>query len=411
VTEDAGVRGDGSAWSTSCAWFDYDRDGDLDLFVCNYLEWTKEADLAVHCTLDGTTRAYCRPDVFKGTFPYLYRNDGDGRFTDVSAEAGVQITNRHTGAKLAKSLGVVPLDADLDGWLDLVVANDTVQNFLFLNQRDGTFREVGATNGIAFDNDGKARGAMGIDAANFRNDDTQGVVIGNFSNEPTALYVSSGALPFFKDGANATGIGPPSRVMLKFGIFFFDYDLDGRLDIFTANGHLEDDIAKVQKSQRYEQPPHLFYNFGASGSTEFALVPSEICGDDFFKPLVGRGASYADIDGDGDLDILITATKGPPRLLRNDQNLGHHWLRVTLVGRTCNASAIGSLVEAHAGDVVQRRMVNPSRSYMSQVELPITFGLGGASRVDQLIVHWPDGTTQVLEDVAADQALLIEQGT
>ncbi|MEX0611658.1 MAG: CRTAC1 family protein [Pirellulales bacterium] len=411
VTDAAGAAGGEGDWSTSCCFFDYDNDGDLDLFVCNYLQWTREIDVGLSCTLTGHGRAYCRPDAFAGTFPFLYRNDGQGRFTDVSASAGVQITNSLTGVPLAKSLGVVPIDLDNDGWIDLVVANDTVQNLVFRNLGNGTFEELGAPIAVAYDSNGNARGAMGIDAACFRNDDTIGLVIGNFANEMTALYVSRLGAMQFSDDAIATGLGPPSRLMLKFGLFFFDYDLDTRLDIFTANGHLEEDIHKVQASQHYEQPPHLFRNFGPEADSEFVLVPPEYSGDDFSRPMVGRGATYADIDGDGDLDVLVTAIGSPPRLLRNEQKLGHHWLRVKLIGTSTNRDAIGAWVEAHLGSKVMSRQVMPTRSYLSQVELPVTFGLGDASRIDRLRVRWPDGSVQEVPDVPGNQMLVVKQAT
>ena len=411
VTAAAGVAGEEDAWSTACGFFDYDHDGDLDLLVCNYVVWSREIDVALDCRLTGKLRAYCRPDAFAGTFPYLYRNDGQGKFTDVSAKAGVQVRNPITKVPLAKSLGLIPIDFDTDGWIDFVVANDTVQNLAFRNRGDGTFEELGAERGIAFDANGNARGAMGIDAAFFRNDDALGVAIGNFANEPTALYVTHGRELQFTDDANVTGIGPPSQTRLKFGLFFFDFDLDGRLDVFTANGHLEDEINKLQESQHYEQPPHLFYNCGPDADSEFVLMPPGRLGEDFERPLVGRGALYADFDGDGDLDVLITAIRNRPRLLRNDQRLGHHWLRVKLIGRRCNRDAIGAWIELHTGGMVQRRQVMPTRSYLSQVELPVTFGLGKSERVERLIVHWPDGSRQEANVPGVDRLIVIDQAT
>ena len=412
VTELAGVAGSEREWSTSCGWFDYDNDGDLDLFVCNYVRWSPEIDRELQCTLDGKLRAYCRPDAFEGTFPYLYRNDGRSKFTNVSEKAGIQVKNPNTGVPAGKSLGVAPVDVDGDGWIDIVVANDTVQNFLFHNNRNGTFEEIGAQKGIAFDNAGNARGAMGIDAGFPRNDKTLAVVIGNFANEQTALYLAeqnSVELLQFSDDAVATGLGPPSRIWLKFGLFFFDADLDGRLDLLVANGHLENDIHKVQASQKYAQPPQLYWNSGADAAAEFVPVPQQQTGSDFVQPLVGRGAAFADIDGDGDLDVLLTATGGPPRLLRNEQQLGHHWLRVKLVGHKSNRDAIGSWVEVHQGDTVQRRQVMPTRSYLSQVELPVTFGLGDNAKVDKLVIRWPDGSQQELDKVEVDRLITVEQ--
>jgi len=409
ISESAGVTGEDTAWGSSCTWLDYNNDGRLDLFVCNYLQWSKETDVSQNFQLTGVGRAYGPPTAFEGTFPYLYRNDGEGMFTDVSASAGVQQKNPATGVPMAKSMGVATIDVDRDGWMDLIVSNDTVQNFLFHNQQDGTFEEVGGICGIGFDSAGNARGAMGIDVSYFRNDSTLGVAIGNFANEMTSLYCAHENPMQFVDAAISTGLGPATRLELTFGLFFFDYDLDGRLDLLAANGHLEDDINKVQVSQHYEQPPQLFWNCGPNTRTEFLKVDAEKCGPDFARRMVGRGAAYADIDADGDLDVLLLAVGGRPRLLRNDQQQGHHWLRAKLVGTQCNADAIGAWLEVTCGDQTFRRQVAPSRSYLSQCELPVTFGLGTHDTIDRLVVHWPDGSSQELENVAVDQAIVITQ--
>ncbi len=409
VTDQSGVAGADDAWSTAAAFFDYDNDGDLDLFVANYVAWSPEIDLAQDFQLVGVGRAYGPPRAFQGAFPYLYRNQGDGTFADVSATSGVQVKNKATGVPLAKSLGVVPMDVDRDGWLDLIVANDTVQNLLFHNRGDGTFAELGAESGIAFDTAGNARGAMGIDSARYRNDGSLGIVIGNFANEPTALYVSDGKSLNFFDDAVSNGIGPPSRLSLKFGVFFFDYDLDGRLDVLECNGHIEDEINRVQESQHHAQAPQLFWNCGADQKCEFVFLGEEDCGPDFVRPMVGRGATYADIDGDGDLDVLLTEVGGSPRLLRNDQQLGHHWLRVKLHGNDKNRDAIGATVAVTAGGVTQDRQVMPSRSYLSQVELPVTFGLGKMDKIDKVAITWPDGSKQEVADVKVDRLLEITQ--
>ncbi len=409
ITDTAGVAGDAAAWGSSCAWLDYNNDGRLDLFVCNYVQWSKETDLSQNFQLTGVGRAYGPPTAFEGTFPLLYRNDGDGHFTDVSATAGVQPKNAATGVPIAKSMGITTIDLDHDGWLDVVVSNDTVQNFLFHNQRDGTFREMGSLAGIGFDSAGNARGAMGIDAAYFRNNETLGVAIGNFANEMTSLYCAHEDPLQFVDAAISTGLGPATRLELTFGLFFFDYDLDGRLDLLAANGHLEDEINKVQVSQHYEQPPQLFWNCGPNQRTEFLKVDAAKCGPDFSRRMVGRGAAYADIDGDGDLDVLLLEVGGRPRLLRNDQQQGHHWLRVKLVGRAGNTNAIGASIEVTSGQRTQRRQIASSRSYLSQCEFPVTFGLGEEDTVDQLIVHWPDGSTQQVAQVEVDKLLVITQ--
>jgi hypothetical protein len=414
VTAAAGVAGADDAWSTGCTWLDYNRDGRLDLFVCNYVKWSREADLAQGFTLTGKERAYGPPLYFEGTLSYLYRNDGGGKFTDVSEAAGIHVYNSQQPKKkipAGKSLGVVPFDLDGDGWLDIVVANDTVQNFVFHNQQNGTFREIGSQAGIAFGGDGAARGAMGIDVARPRNSPAVAVVIGNFANEPTSFFVSRGdpGQLLFEDQSISNGLGPQTRLELKFGVFFFDYDLDGRLDVLAANGHLEEEINKVVASQHYRQPPQLFWNAGPKQATEFVKVPQEKVGEQFSRPIVGRGGAYADFDGDGDLDVVLTQVGGPARLFRNDQALGHHWLRVKLKGRAPNSEAQGAIARLHAGGAVQERVVSPTHGYLSQSELTVTFGLGDSAEIDKLEILWPDGAMQEIASPKADQLLLISQ--
>lgn len=409
VTEAAGVAGKNDQWGASCGWFDYDRDGLLDLFVCNYIRWDRKTDFELGSTLDGVNRAYGPPTQFQGDFPLLYRNEGEGKFTDVSREMGIQIKNRLTGVPVCKSLGVVFTDIDDDGWTDIIVANDTVQNLVFRNEGGKRFLEQGALAGLAFDGQGQARGAMGIDAASFRDDDSLGVAIGNFANEPTSLYVARSGRATFSDEAMATGLGPQTKHALTFGLFFFDVDLDGRLDVFAANGHLEEDINRTQKTQHYEQSPQLFWNAGRDQRTEFVPLTQSQTGPDLHHPMVGRGAAYADIDNDGDLDILVTAAGRAPRLLRNDQTLGHYWLRVRLVGRSCNRDAIGAVIVAEAGGRQLVRHVSCTRSYLSQVELPVTFGLGKTQSVDSLVIHWPGGLQQRVERPAVNRVIEIKQ--
>jgi hypothetical protein len=409
VTKDAGVGGTSNGWSTCAAWFDCDNDGRLDLFVGNYVEWSKEIDLKVGFKIDGTKRAYGQPMSFAGAFSQLYHNDGGGKFSDVSAASGVQVKNPNTGVPAGKALGVAPVDLNGDGWMDFIVANDTVQNFVFTNAGNGTFKEIGALSGAAFDINGQTRGAMGIDTARYRNDGALGVAIGNFANEMTALYVSQKDPCLFIDEAIAEGIGPASRLLLKFGIFFFDYDLDGRLDLLSCNGHLDEDIVKLQQSQHYAQPAQLFWNCGANSGASFMVSSPAASGPDLFKPIVGRGSAFADIDGDGDLDVVLAQIAGPPLLIRNDQQLHRHWLRLKLVGTKSNRDAIGAWVMVRAGGQTQSRQVMPTRSYLSQSELPLTFGLGNADKVDEVEITWPDGRKRRLDTLTVNQFHRIEE--
>jgi len=406
VTAEAGVAGGADTWSASAAFFDYDRDGDLDLFVVNYVKWSPEIDLEIDFRLTGLGRAYGAPLNFVGTDSYLYRNEGDGRFTDVSASAGIQLADPVSGHPVGKGLGVVPVDYDRDGWLDLAIVNDTVRNFLFHNKGDGSFEEVAVFEGIAYDRNGKATSAMGVDAAFFRDDREIGIAVGNFANEMASLFVTTEGRAPFVDEAVLEGLGPASRIPLTFGLVFLDYDLDGRLDLLLANGHLEHEIQKVQQSQTYAQPPSLFWNCGEGCRGRF--VPVTDAGA-MTEPLVGRGIAYADIDGDGDLDVLITQNGRRPALLRNDQETGNHWLRLALKGRAPNTDAIGARLELTVGGVTRYREVMPTRGYMSQVELPVTLGLGTADRVERLRILWPDGSEQELVPEAVDTTLVVEQ--
>lgn len=405
VTEAAGVGG-GDVWSASAAFFDYDRDGDLDLFVVNYIKWSRAVDLEIDFKLAGLGRAYGAPVNFVGTNSRLYRNEGDGRFSDVSAAAGIEVFDPVSGHPVGKGLGIAVLDYDRDGWLDVVVVNDTVRNFLFHNLGDGRFEEVGVFEGLAYDRNGKATSAMGVDAARFRDDADLGIAVGNFANEMASLFTTANGRTPFADEAVLVGLGPASRIPLTFGVLFFDYDLDGRLDLLLANGHLEHEINKVQQSQTYAQPPSLFWHCGPDCPRTFIAVTEA---GELLRPLVGRGVTAADIDGDGDPDLLITQNGRRPALLRNDQASANHWLRVELVGHAPNTDAIGARLELTAGGLTRYRTVSPSRGYLSQVEHAITFGLGPSTAVERLVVHWPDGSEQTIVPDGVDRAIVIEQ--
>ncbi len=408
VTAESATRG-GDGWFTSAAFFDMDNDGDLDLFACCYVAWSEKIDRGISTQLLGTGkgRAYDPPAAYNGSHCLLLRNDG-GKFVDVSESAGIQVRSPDKRAPLAKALGVAPYDVDGDGKVDLAVANDTVVNFFFHNLGGGKFEEIGLTTGIAFDQSGSTRAAMGIDWGDFKNDGTLGLAIGNFANEMTALYVTEKPSDLqFSDLANIYGLGAPTQPPLKFGLFFFDYDLDGRLDLLSANGHLESDIALTQASETYAQSAQLFWNTGQVGRQLFVLVGPDKVGPDLLRPIVGRASTFADIDGDGDLDVLITENGGPAHLFRNDGGSKNRWLRLELVGSASNRDAIGAKVTIEAGGIVSKRQLFLAKGYLSSVEHPLTFGIGKAEKADKVTIVWPTGATSELKDIAPGQALKI----
>jgi hypothetical protein len=394
VTGRAGVGDPG--FSTSALWFDYDRDGRLDLFVAHYVDWSSDTDL--YCTLNGKTKSYCTPESYKGQSPALYRNAGDGTFENVTRKAGLYDPS-------AKTLGLALIDYDNDGRLDVFAANDTQPNRLYRNKGDGTFADVGVMAGVAFNEAGVPRAGMGADAADYDGSGRQSLIIGNFSNEMMALYSNEGD-GLFMDIAPASTIGPASLRRLTFSCFFFDFDLDGLPDIFAANGHVADDIAAVQPTLTYAQPPLLFRNLGGK---KFEDVSARV-GTAFAKPAVARGAAYGDYDNDGDLDLIVTANNGPARLFRNDGGVNHR-LRMTLTGSPSNRDAIGAKVRVvrTAGSPVSA-MVKTGSGYLSQSELPLTFGLGTATKVAGIEITWPDGRTERLAGVAGDEHVTIAEG-
>jgi hypothetical protein len=376
--------GNRQAFSTSALWFDYDRDGHLDLFVCNYVKWSPEHD--VFCSLDGKHKSYCTPEAYRGQTCWLFHNRGDGTFEDVTATSGIFDSS-------SKSLGVALLDYDQDGWPDLIVANDTQPNKLYRNNRNGTFKEVAVDAGVAFSTDGKARAGMGVDAGDFTNSSVQGVAITNFDNEMLALFrpTSKGS---YDDVAIPAGVGGPTKNMLGFGCVFGDFDLDGALDLAVANGHIDETVRNIRGNVGYAQPPQLFLN---QGKGTFRDATQEI-GSDFGQPKVGRGLAYGDFDRDGDLDLLLTTNNGPAYLFRNDQVRDRQGrnrsLRLQLVGTQSNRDAIGAMVRLESGGVTQTRVVKSGSSYLSQSELPLTFGLGGREEVDRVLLQWPNGRTE-----------------
>ena len=412
VTNQFGLEGDKQDWSTGAAWFDYNKDGLLDLFVCNYVLWNRELDLSLGFSLTGVGRAFGQPTAFTGTNSRLYRNNGDS-FVDVSEEMGIDVFNPTSKEKIpiGKGLAVATVDVDQDGWLDIVVANDTVQNFLFRNIQGEKFEEDAISYGIAFDRGGVATGAMGIDCCFLRNDQSLAVAIGNFANEPSSLYVLKDPTDLFFDEALATGIGPESRRYLTFGMLFGDLDLDSRFDVVCTNGHLEEEISKVQASQSYEQPPQFFWNAGSNAESELVALRETELGKAAVESMVGRAAACGDLDGDGDLDLIFVANGGSPRLLINRQELGNNWLRVKLVGNgdsSCR-DAIGSQVIVKLKEATLRQSVVSTRSYLSQCESVLTFGLGKAAETQTVLVAWCDGTKELFT-VKPNELNVLEQG-
>ncbi len=376
-------------FSTSALWFDYDRDGLLDLFVCNYVKWSPEHD--VFCSLDGKHKSYCTPEAYRGETCWLFHNRGDGTFEDVTAKSGIFDTS-------SKSLGVAMLDYDRDGWPDLLVANDTQPNKLYRNQRNGTFKDVAVEAGIAFSAEGKARAGMGVDAADFDHSGFPGVAITNFDNEMIGLYRPA-ANGTYNDVAVQAGVGLASQNTLGFGCAFLDANLDGALDLVIANGHIDDTVRNIRGNVGYAQPPQMFLN---NGQGQFQDV-ARSTGESFIQPKVGRGLCYADFDRDGDLDILMTTNNGPAYLYRNDQQTGNHSIRFRLTGTKSNRDAIGAIVRIEYEGSTQERLVKGGSSYLSQSELPVTFGLGKRDKIDRVIIEWPSGKTEEYKNLAAGQ--------
>jgi hypothetical protein len=394
VTKSAGLMGP-NEFSTSAAWLDYDRDGKLDLVVGNYVQWTAKTD--IYCTLDGTKKSYCTPEAYKGASVRLWHNIGNGQFEDATAKAGLFDAT-------SKSLGIAVSDVNGDGWPDIAIANDTQPNKLYVNDGHGKFTESAVGAGIAFSEDGVARAGMGIDAADYDRSGRPSILVSNFSNQMMALYHNEGNA-LFVDEAPRSEVGRKSLLTLGFACFFFDYDLDGWQDIFVNNGHIEDEIEKIQKRVKYAQPAHLFHN---EGKGRFSDATPNV-GPALATPRVGRGAAYADIDNDGDLDLLITTNGGPAVLLRND-GVTNKSLRVKLSAVKSNRDGIGAVVSVKAGGEQQSISMRSGSSYLSANELVLTFGLGNKTQADELIVTWPSGQVDRLSNVPAGETITIREG-
>jgi enediyne biosynthesis protein E4 len=394
VTKSAGMWGP-NEFSTSAAWVDYDRDGKLDLVVANYVQWSEQGDL--YCTVDGSHKSYCTPESYKGTSVRLWHNLGGGKFEDATQKAGLSDPT-------SKSLGIAILDANEDGWPDILIANDTQPNKLYINKKDGTFEERGVPAGIGFSEDGVARAGMGVDAADYDRSGHASVIISNFANQMVSLYHNEGN-GLFVDEAPQSEVGRATLVTLGFGCFFFDYDNDGWQDIFVADGHIEDAIEHVQKRVSYAEPPHLFRNLGGGKFTEVTADMGKI----FAAPKVARAAAYADIDNDGFLDVLLTTNAGPAYLFHNEGGTNHS-LRIKLVGTKSNRDGIGAVVRVTSGSDKQWKMLRSGSSYLAQSELVLTFGLGAQTKADSVEIQWPSGQVDKLSNVNAGQTVTVQEG-
>jgi len=394
VTKSAGLWGPND-FSTSAAWVDYDRDGKLDLVVANYVQWTLQGDL--FCTLDGKNKSYCTPESYKGATARLWHNLGNGKFEDATEKA-------HLFDSTSKTLGIAILDYNGDGWPDIVLANDTQPNKLYLNKKDGTFEEKAVPAGIAFSEDGVARAGMGVDAADYDRSGHASLIISNFANQMLSLYHNEGN-GLFVDEAPSSEVGRATLVTLGFGCFFFDYDNDGWPDILVADGHIEDQIEKVQKRVSYAEPPHVFRNLGGGKFVE----TTQSLGNAFASPKVARGAAYADIDNDGALDVLMTTNGGRAYLFHNE-GVTNRSLRIKLEGTKSNRDGIGAVITVVSGGDKQTKMVRSGSSYLSQSELVATFGLGQKTKADSIEIQWPSGQTDKLTNVNDGQTITVQEG-
>ena len=395
-----------SQWSTSAAFLDYDNDGELDLYVTNYVDFTVATNKVCggytrtnpqgHRAIVEATRSYCAPLEYRGVPDVLYRNNGDGTFADVAAAAGI---NDPSG----KGLGVVALDYDSDGDQDLFIANDGTPNFLYQNLGDGTFANAALTKGVAHNGAGESEAGMGVDFGDYDNDGDFDLFVANFSYETNTLYRNEGV--FFKDVTAAVGLAEPSHRFLGFGTNFLDYDNDGDLDLYVANGHVLDKIALFQSGVEYMQEHQLFRNDGDGSYTE----TSSISGEWFLHKQISRGAAFGDYDGDGDVDVLVTNCGGEAKLVRNDGGSRENWLMVRTVGTQSNRDGIGARVRVVAEGLEQIRQVRSGSSYLTASDPRLHFGLESRTKVDLVEVRWPSGLVQRLEQVPINEVLIIEE--
>jgi hypothetical protein len=396
VTRAAGVSAPG--WGTSAVWFDYDNDGKLDLFVCRFADFDKSKH--VFCGNEQTGKRYnCSPRSYPSARSWLFHNNGDGTFRDVSRESGI-------AQFLGKAWGVVATDINNDGWMDLFVANDTVQNFLFLNKKNGKFEEIGLQSGVAFSQDGRERGGMGVDSADLDHDGWQDLFVANVDQEMYSIYRNNHDLTF-EDLAGPSGLGRITLLMSGWGLKYFDYDNDGNLDLFIANGHPDDKIEEHSHHVSYLEPMLLFHNNG-----EVLQNVSAQAGPAFQRSLAARGLAVGDFDNDGAVDVLVAVNGGAPLLLKNNAAAGNHWLGVKLVGRKCNVDAIGAKITWTAGPLTRSLFKTSGGSFLSSHDPRMVMGLGANNRVDRLDVRWPlpSGKVETFKDLQADRYVTIVEG-
>ena len=395
VTEKAGVGF--SSWGSSCAFADINNDGYLDLFVVNYVDFGLSNNKFCGSLVEGL-RSYCHPNVYRGLPNVLYRNNGDGTFTDITQQAGVF-------TRAGKGLGIAFGDYDNDGWADIYVANDSVPNFLYRNLGNGTFSEVGLSTGVAVDENGLPKAGMGTDWGDFDNDGLLDIYVTNLNSETNTLYRNNGG-GLFTDVTWQAGLGQPTLPFVGFGTAFLDYDNDGHLDLVVANGHILDNVSLSRDNLTYAQRNLLFHNEGNGTFREIGLS----AGPGMALEKVSRGLAVADIDNDGDLDLLVNNCNQTADLLLNDNHTSNHWFIVKLIGTKSNRDAIGTRLKLTLNGLTQIREIKAGSSYQSQNDTRAHFGLGKTTNVDRLELHWPSGTLEVLKDLKADQILTIREG-